>query len=85
MDTEFFGNLLLLGCINLSEEHWWVLFGEGLGSGDILWGKLLAMATMVKIILIRIMKESVSWKTLHHVNILTTMGHRIQPIRIRVS
>lgn len=48
MDGESLSESLLLGGINLGKEKWWVPFAQFLGSTGVLWGKFLAVTTMVK-------------------------------------
>jgi hypothetical protein len=45
LDTELFGNLLVFGGIKLGDKERWVVLGEGLGSGNILWDEFLAVTT----------------------------------------
>jgi hypothetical protein len=39
LDTEFFGNLLLLSGINLSKEERWIQFRESFSSFLVFWSK----------------------------------------------
>jgi len=45
LDTEFLSEFLLLGGVNLSNEEWWIILGESLGSLFVFWSKLFAVTT----------------------------------------
>jgi len=43
LDTEFFGDLLLLGGVNLGKEEWWIILSKSLGSSFVLWSEFFAV------------------------------------------
>jgi len=45
LNSKFFGNLLLFGCVNLSKEEWWVVFGKCFSSSNVLWSKFFTVST----------------------------------------
>jgi hypothetical protein len=43
LDTESFGELLLLGGINFTEGEWWVILSKDFSSSAVFWCKLFAV------------------------------------------
>jgi len=87
LDTEFLGDLLLLGGVNLGKEEWWIILSKSLGSSFVLWSELFAVTTIFVIWLDMIKLCCVFDETgsFHRKQILTTMERRIQRECARVS
>jgi len=46
LDTEFFGDLLLLSGVNLGKEEWWIILSKSLGSSFVLWSEFFAVTAI---------------------------------------